>query len=292
MIVGSDGLQEFIGRGEAAGRAGGALRAGGAFRARRLDDRVDQLRRRCVASSAASPANALPVERGPAAQQRAGGNRLGVDVGGGARAARALRRSVEPASSISHTFVTGGQRRFRIRSCRTRRVVEASWSVPAFDRRGSEVVAVAACGRRRAASAVVGADGVAVRCWPPALPHAWSRWRSVAARSARAAAAAAQRDAPAKEALRRGADRRADRDADREHRAARHRGQRAEAAHTRCRRAGWFASAGDAPSGLWVARAGRQLVRLRLLSCQWTRCQSLSETGAGSAAEAFGSSFP
>ncbi len=84
------GFQEFVGGRQRARGFRRAGRAGRAFGARGLDDRVERLRgSACEQAGLAREGAAL--ERGPAAQQRAGGDELGVDVGGGGRLRERLR---------------------------------------------------------------------------------------------------------------------------------------------------------------------------------------------------------
>ena len=88
VIVRERRLEEFVGGRQLAGGARRARGARRAFRARRLHDRVDERREvrqgRRSASSAASFAKALALERRPAAEERARGISLAaVDVGSG-----------------------------------------------------------------------------------------------------------------------------------------------------------------------------------------------------------------
>ena len=89
------------------------MRAGRAFGARRLDDRVQQRRGRSdgdrCPTSAASLGEGAGAERRPAARAACPAGISWPDRCRGRRSARrALRRSVAPESSISHTLVIGG----------------------------------------------------------------------------------------------------------------------------------------------------------------------------------------
>ena len=155
MIVGSVAFRNSSAAVSAPGVSGGALRAGRAFGARRLDDRVEQLRRRARASSAASFANALAVERRPAAQQRARGGSPACRCRGPRRRCAAASPKLEPASSISHTLVTGGSAA-RLGLAAARRLVAAGVEVsvwPAF--RGRRARRRARASRPRCALASV-----------------------------------------------------------------------------------------------------------------------------------------